>query len=336
MIALSFGRREDIERAKGLAILFVVFGHIVARADPLHVAWYEPLRRAIYTFHMPFFLYLSGLVAMLSGALLTPPEHWRRLAQARARRLLLPFLALGMLTVLGKQFAGYFIFVDNRPASLASGLRDLLWHTACSPALSIWYLFVLFVISLAAPILIWADRGRLRLLLAAGLLLYFLPLPQYLYLDHIGKYAVFFAIGAFAARQGEAWNRFIDSTWRNASLLLFTALILVACFGANWPVRLELLPIGIISMPALHGLVRHLPLRSAPVFLRLGQNSFMIYLFNTICIGLAKGALLRLTDWNGSHFLPFAAVLMTSGSLGPILLKRMVLQRVRTMDRHTR
>jgi fucose 4-O-acetylase-like acetyltransferase len=55
-------RRADLDRAKGFAILFVVFGHIVARQDPASVHWYEPLRRAIYGFHMPFFLYLSGIV----------------------------------------------------------------------------------------------------------------------------------------------------------------------------------------------------------------------------------------------------------------------------------
>jgi fucose 4-O-acetylase-like acetyltransferase len=95
-------RRQDIERAKGLAILFVVFGHIVARADPLRVEWYEPIRRAIYAFHMPFFLYLSGYVAVISGALFLPPEKWRRLLCTRARRLLVPFLVLGLMTVSGR------------------------------------------------------------------------------------------------------------------------------------------------------------------------------------------------------------------------------------------
>jgi fucose 4-O-acetylase-like acetyltransferase len=87
------------------------------------VEWYEPIRRAIYAFHMPFFLYLSGYVAVLSGALFLPPEKWRRLLASRARRLLLPFLALGLLTVGGKIVAGFFVFVDNRPASLVTGLE---------------------------------------------------------------------------------------------------------------------------------------------------------------------------------------------------------------------
>jgi fucose 4-O-acetylase-like acetyltransferase len=328
-------RRQDIEQAKGLAILFVVFGHIVARADQLRVEWYEPIRRAIYAFHMPFFLYLSGYVAVLSGALFLPPEKWRRLFASRARRLLVPFLTLGLLTVCGKIVAAFFVFVDNRPASLATVLENLLWHTADSPALSIWYLFVLFTLSITAPILVWLDRGRLRYFIISAALIYLTPLPSFVYLDHIGKYSIFFALGAWAATIDVKWNDFIDRYWAIFFIPLVGALIMVAGFGAAWPVKLELLPIGIVSMPALHGLIRHGRLPFAPIFLWLGQNCFMIYLFNTICIGLAKGILLRVTDWDGSHFLPFAIVLMAAGSLGPILLKKTVFQRVRLIGRHT-
>src|ERR1700733_9329298 len=109
-------RRDDIDRAKGLAILLVVFGHLVARADPARVAWYEPLRRAVYAIHMPFFLYLSGLVAVLSGMLLAPRANWPRLVKSRARRLLLPFFGLGGLIVLGKILAARGMVVDNIPA----------------------------------------------------------------------------------------------------------------------------------------------------------------------------------------------------------------------------
>lgn len=334
-MGLLTNRRQDIERAKGLAILFVVFGHIVARTDPLRVEWYEPIRRAIYTFHMPFFLYLSGYVAVLSGALFLPPEKWCDLLASRTRRLLLPFLVLGLLTVGGKIVAGVFVFVDNRPASLATGLENLLWHTADSPALSIWYLFVLFTLSVTAPMLVWLDRGRLRYFIVSVSLIYLIPLPAFVYLDHIGKYSIFFALGAWAAVMGARWNDFIDRYWRAFFILLAGALILVAGFGAPWPVKLELLLIGIVSMPALHGLVRYGRLPFAQMFLWLGRNCFMIYLFNTICIGLAKGILLRVTNWDGSHFLPFAIVLMAAGSLGPILLEKTVFQRVRLIGRQT-
>jgi fucose 4-O-acetylase-like acetyltransferase len=326
-------RRLDIDRAKGIAILFVVFGHLVARADPSDVVWYEPLRRAVYAFHMPFFLYLSGLVAALSGAAFLPPGKWGPLVRVRARRLLVPVLLMGVLTVLGKTVASRFVFVDFRPGSIVSGLEELLWHTAASPAISIWYLFVLFVLSIVTPLLIFMDRGRLRYIFLISLLLYCVPLPAYVYLDHVSKYAVFFVVGLWAGGRRGDWDDLVDRYWRECLLLLLCGLVSVAIFGRNWPERLELFPLGIISMPALHGLVRHLGSISAQTFLWLGQNSFMIYLLNTICIGLAKGILLRVTDWNGAHFLPFAAVLMCSGCLGPIMLKQAVVQWVSPVSR---
>src|SRR6478735_6063336 len=82
-------RRLDIDRAKGLAILLVVAGHLVAHDSPDGITWYEPLRYLLYRFHMPFFLYLSGTVAVLSGVLTAPPTSWPRQALRRAERLLL-------------------------------------------------------------------------------------------------------------------------------------------------------------------------------------------------------------------------------------------------------
>ncbi len=328
-------RREDLDRAKGVAILLVVFGHIVARADPAGVVWYEPLRRAVYAFHMPFFLYLSGMAAVYAGGIFLPPAEWGRFAEGRARRLLAPFLVMGVVIVLGKCLAARVMFVDNLPAGFCSGFASLLWHTADSPALSIWYLFVLFVVSVAAPVLVRADGGRMRLLLAAGFLLFVLPLPAYVYLDHIGRYAVFFALGVAAAEAGHAWTAFVDRNWRLLRLGFAASLASITVFGASWPVAPELLLVGALSMPVLHGLVRNSDLLSAPVFLWLGRYCFMIYLFNTLFIGLAKGVLLHVASWDGANFLPAAMTLMLAGTFGPVALKRLVLRRSKVLDRFT-
>src|SRR4051812_42250723 len=77
-------RRLDLDRAKGYAILLVVAGHLVANTAPEGSGWYEPWRYALYRFHMPFFLYLSGTVAVLSGVLTAAPASWPRQVQRRA------------------------------------------------------------------------------------------------------------------------------------------------------------------------------------------------------------------------------------------------------------
>jgi fucose 4-O-acetylase-like acetyltransferase len=328
MVVFGMERRIDLDQAKGLAIVLVVFGHLVARADPVGVEWYEPLRRAVYAFHMPFFLYLSGLVSVLSGAAMAAPVRWRGLLAARAWRLLVPFFGLGLLSVLGKWGAAHFMFVDHAPKRVAAGIASLVWHTADSADGSIWYLFVLFVVSVSTPVLLWADAGRLRFLLAVAAGLYFLPLPPYVYADHVGRYAIFFTSGVWAGRQGAAWTGFIETHYRGLIVLLAVALLMVAVFGAHWPVAVVLLPVGLLSMPALHGFVRHRGAGFGQVLHWLGRYCFMIYLFNTIFIGLTKGVLLRFISWDGPHFMLFAVALMVAGVMLPVALKFYLLNRV--------
>lgn len=328
-------RRLDIDRAKGLAIILVVFGHIVARQDPAHVEWYQPLRRAVYAFHMPFFFYLSGMVSCLAGHAKIPPAAWPALARSRARRLLVPFLLMGSLIICGKIIASHFIFVDNAPHGLIAGLIDLVWTPIRSPAYSLWYLAALFALSLLTPILIWVLRGRLTLVLLAFALLEFTRPPLQLYLADIARYGLFYAIGLCAGAQGPTWTTWIDR-WRRPLLGLFAAgFTAIALAGKTWPFDLRLIVFGIIAMPALHALVRSPWLSSDRSLSAIGRYSLMIYLFNTIFIGLAKGLLLHLTTWNGDHFPGFLCALMAAGMLGPILLKRTVIRAIPALDRMT-
>ena len=330
--------RPDIQQAKGLAILLVVFGHLVARQDPAGVHWYEPLRRAIYAFHMPFFLYLSGVMAVYSGLLNRRRAEFRAVAAARARRLLVPFLAMGVLVVLGKCTAARLVYVDNVPTGLGAGLLALVWNTGQSPALSIWYLFVLFVVSLVTLWLLDGRAARLPWLLAASLALFWVPLPAYAYANRVAEFAPFFLLGAAGGFAGAWWEAWMQRHWRHAMLLFGAVLVAVALVPARaeWEQRIILLLAGSLSFPAIHGLLRDLrfpALQSALAL--LGRYSFMIYLFNTLFIGLAKGILLLRWNWNGANFLPFASMLMSAGLMGPVALKHFGFRHVKRLDRLT-
>jgi hypothetical protein len=115
-------RRRDIDLAKGVAILLVVFGHLVARQDPADVAWYEPLRRVVYSFHMPFLLYLSGVTAASSGLLARPRAGWAAAARRQAVRLLLPFFGVGLVILIAKLGLARVLRVDNAPTGPIAGL----------------------------------------------------------------------------------------------------------------------------------------------------------------------------------------------------------------------
>src|SRR5579871_572415 len=119
----------DIERAKGLAIILVVIGHVVAREPPAHNEWYVMLKEAIYAFHMPFFMYLGGLVFFHVGDAVNPRPSYDAYLIRRAERLLTPFLSLGLLILLAKLLAEHFVHVDNTPTSAWAGLQTQTANT---------------------------------------------------------------------------------------------------------------------------------------------------------------------------------------------------------------
>jgi peptidoglycan/LPS O-acetylase OafA/YrhL len=325
-------RRLDLDRAKGVAILLVVLGHIVAAAPPAGAEWYEIPRYAIYRFHMPFFLYLSGYVAWLSGALVVPDRDLPLFAWKRAKRLLAPFLLLGVVVLVGKLAAEQVVHVDNRPSGLLSGLRDLVITTEDSPATFIWFLWVLFLCSVAAPPVF--RRVGTAGLIGAGLLLMALEPPPLFYLDRFARHAVFFAVGIAVARREvlllPLFARYQPAWWAAFAASLGLAL-------AGWlPGDASLLVCGLAAIPALHGLMRAPVMAGQSWALFLGRHTMSIYLFNVIAIGLVKAALLRAgVPWTAAGFWIHAPALTLAGVALPILVKRLVLPRLPALDRLT-
>ena len=331
-------RREDLDRAKGLGIALVVLGHIVAREVPPGDGWFEYVKAGVYQFHMPFFMYLSGYVAFLTGAARVAPAGWLALFGKRAVRLLMPFLIFGLLIAGGKAVLGPYLHIDNPANAGLADLANLVWHTDHSVALSIWYMAALFVLSCLTPVLLWLLRGNSLLLLGIAAVVYFLPVPAIMYLDRAATYFIFFVIGGIAAEAGDRWLRPLDRNL-TSSLSAFAALVAVALVAYHlgelrYP-DISLLVCGIASMPALHGLVRTAPFSGSRLLLSLGAFSFVIYILNTPSIGLAKALMWKVAPWDGINFLAYAPVLLLAGILVPIAIKVWVFRRLPAVDRMT-
>jgi hypothetical protein len=90
------------------------------------------------------------------------------------------------------------------------------------------------------------------------------------------------------------------------------------------------------SLAFIHGLMRTRWFDRSDALLWFGKFSFVIYLFNTLTIGLAKGLLLKIAPWDGIDFLGFFPILLMSGLIGPVLLKKMLLDRFPVLARLSR
>jgi fucose 4-O-acetylase-like acetyltransferase len=313
---MSTSHRPDIDRAKGLAILLVVFGHLMANGYPRGNAWYDTAKDIVYSFHMPFFMYLSGYVFSLAGkqAVAAYPAFLRN----RAVRLLVPFALFGLVIVTGKYFSSSLLYVDDPPRSLWAGFGELLVNTRNSPALSIWYIYVLFLYSAAMPLL-WRMGLRWPGAVLLGAVLFAIPATDFLYLDRAASFFLFFAIGGLVAArpQIESWFRRGVLVW----LLLFNATLFTEWTDMPAPARMVLC--GMASIPALHGLVQARFLARDRVLLALGGCAFTIYLLNTIVIGLAKAGYLKLAPFEGASATFALTLFFAAGTLVPILIHRL-------------
>ena len=84
-------RIHYIDVAKGLAILIVVLGHCAATAIGSH----SRLFYTIYSFHMPFWFFLSGM--------LYSTKTWQVFFSGKVKSLLLPYLFFFILNIFSYQ-----------------------------------------------------------------------------------------------------------------------------------------------------------------------------------------------------------------------------------------
>lgn len=322
---------HDITIAKGLAIFLVVLGHVVTGTPPAGNEWYMTMRTALYAFHMPFFIYLSGYIFFYTESHLRARKDFGGFTARRAERLLVPFILFGLLIIAGKHAAEQFIHVDNVAPDLGTDLANLFWNTGESAAKSVWYVFVLFEMTIFAALALRVVKSPVPLFLIAVPLV-LVPMTPIFYLDRFFLFLPFFFAGGIAIRYRETWTAWMDKhLW--LFLIAFGTAIIVTRIVGNF--HFSLLACGLASIPAIHGLCRLALLQRSKMLDIFGRYSFSIYLFNTIAIGLAKGIMLRVMSWDGPNFLIFLPVLLVAGLIGPILVKMLILRRIGYLDKIT-
>lgn len=121
-------RIQYIDRLKGLAIILVVMGHVFGFKQPD-----DGLNTFIYTFHMPLFMFLSGLVIS------APPRFCKILK--KWRRFLVPFLVVGFACTFYRRLTIESFFCESSKGGY-------------------WYLWVLAVFYLLLWVYRFVGRGK--------------------------------------------------------------------------------------------------------------------------------------------------------------------------------
>ncbi len=176
------GREAWIDSAKGIAIILVVFCHVLGglltQGLMQPVAGWQDCYSWVYLFHMPVFFFLSGW--LVRGR--RPRPQSESLAQY-AGTLLYPYMVWGLLTWLA-HLAGDAIGATNSPANVWAPVL-LLYSPSAGP----WFLYVLFMIHVLWLIV---EKNRAWSLCLLGLAL----LANYLFpLSNLGKFAIYYGLG---------------------------------------------------------------------------------------------------------------------------------------------
>lgn len=326
----------DIDSAKGLAIILVVLGHIVARKYPLGNEWFKFIKHGLYFFHMPFFMYLSGFVYFYTLPKLEENVDYLKYINKKAYRLLVPFFLMGFIAIIGKFIIAPILYVDNPIKDFKSALLSLIWDTSKSNTIFIWYIFILFVFSIVSLFLYRFLKGKMLPIFLFSLIICFIPMPEYLYLNFFGLYYVFFILGGFAYLYKDNYFKLIESN----KLLFFSAFLAIfSIFYKNIPTnfnfdfRIISFFIGIASIPFLHSVARIPKIQSSSILQILGKYTFPIYLFNVPIIGATKGVLLHFFNWNGTNFLIYLPILLLSGIIIPIILSKYFFSKIPTLKK---
>lgn len=308
-------RLLDIDRAKGLGILLVVWGHLFKAGTFNEAEWLQASRIVTYSFHMPLFMYLSGFVFFFTKTHLRILDAPGVQITRRFDRLMVPFLVFGLLVTVGKYAAASFGPIDDSVTDIPGGLLKILVNTPDNPSISIWYLLVVFVYSGVTPFLWRATGGRIGFILIIAALLWLVPAPDEFYLRRICIYYIFFVVGGYVAMN---WT-VVREVFRRGNLL-FLGIFAATCF-LFYMRPYSLLLCGLTSIPAVHGLFLHSFWNRDKLLLAVGSMSMAIYLLNTIFIGVAKIAWSALLPYDGNLYLPFVLFVFLAGAAGPVLVK---------------
>ncbi|XOV81728.1 MAG: acyltransferase family protein [bacterium] len=326
-------RLTDIDRAKGLAIFLVVLGHIVAGDPPKHNEWFSELVRIIYSFHMPFFMYLSGFVMFFTFRRMEEVRDYFSYVSKKAFRIVPAFILFGIIILLGKLAVAPVLHVDNQPEDgFLQGVFDILLVPGQSAAKGLWFVYVLFEYYLVVPVLLFICGGRIWPLVVIGLALAFVTGPAIFMLEGAFEYLIYFSIGMLCASLLPKYHQILDKfLW----VFLLAFLASLSLLYSTLPYPTAKLIIGLLSIPALHALVRVKPIASWEFLASWGLFSFAIYLMNTIAIGVAKGVTLKFVSWDGTNFLWIAPLIFLAGFLGPIIVKKYIFVYIKPLDRIT-
>ncbi len=146
-------RVDYLDYAKCIAIMLVIWGHTAPNGTN------APFRVLLYSFHMPLFFLVSGMVLVRRGDEYGK-EHWKKFVSKNIMTLLVPYLIWCAIYSNFSWKSYVLVFYGSWEMINAAGTLTSLWFLPC--------LFVSRVMAELLLMLSWKIKGIPRSLMAAA------------------------------------------------------------------------------------------------------------------------------------------------------------------------
>lgn len=311
----------DIARA--ICVILVVLGHYLPDNAP---DWYAKINSVIYLVHMPLFFFASGYVF----ASKTNGEFsYGGFLLKKVKRLIIPYLTTSLIILCVKLVAQQFTIVDH-PVSFSSFYQILYLPEA---GYYLWFIMALWWMFVISPLC--RTKTTRLVLLSISIILHFVPSifhNDVFCLNNFQRMYVFFNLGVictyFSAVIKQHLNMFV-------SLVAFIICVLLNNIIANNVFILFISAvIGIACVMKIAFLLEsHTNNPITICSLKIYVSSYIIYLFHTTFMGLARFVLsnypLFLDCTNNFYFTIGVLLIVSCGIIVPMLLHKFILAKSR-------
>ena len=296
-------RRKDVDVARGLAIFLIVVHHVsqyFGRYVPesFHAGFGNNLAEALGYVNVPTFILMAGIVLAIGNKPLGTVGDYLRFERRKLCRLMLPFLAVSLLSLLVKT-----VYAGRASSTGWSALVNTVIAPRGGAAGHLWFLYCLMGIFLVWPLLIRLGPGRrFPLLWAVLVLVAVLPIPglrddegrPYFELSDVLWHLPLFAAGYWYGKLPLEKQR-----PRLAGILAGSGLLagsLVVRFWVSWPAGYAWEALGnaikwlgyaggCFALLWICGLITMRARRLRDVLEKMGLYSYDIYLLHVLFVG---------------------------------------------------
>lgn len=326
MIQLNRENSEAIYVAKGIAIILVVISHCLFMNGPDYQRW---LNDILYAIHVPTFILLSGYL-FAGHNVITNLSGYKILIKNKTKRIFIPFLMVGAITLLFK-VAGSFFMKPLFPVNLKTCIYFII-NPSHSFAPTLWFLYVLYEIFICYGIIYYIVNNGFRALyifVFIFLLLSFGPWINTFMIGDLARFLPIFAVGYILYM----YYNFNKIGWLLGlfSVIFFVILLLfkddlcnLYFFGRIYGLIIALLGafscFSIAMLISRHKNIFHNLLKYIGVF------SMVIYLFHTLTMSTFN-TFFNMIQFMSHWFFLRALILVSLGVLFPILLEKYIFRK---------